>query len=776
MCPTSARGSSTSNAPLPPAGWYWDFQANALNASPAERYRHGLPDTASFQGEVLFGHVHPDDEPLLAMELRALQQTGCNLSLDYRVVDDAGQIRHLHGTIEPVRDQQGAVIGAKGISRELGAPPLETSLLLQALDIADCEIYWFSGQGQLRFANARARSHLGFSMRELQAHAQTLLGLEGSRRGFQRLRRRLQREQQLLRRSEHQCADGRRYPVIQQWQRVMPPLAHPGPESSVDLCLCARPLTPTVDSTLQANAALTARLFESTSQGMMITDAAHRILAVNPAFTAITGYRRDEVLGKTPALLSSGRHKPAFYERMYTALRSRGQWQGEIWNRDRSGRVYPEWLSISAIRDARGVTSHYVGIFSNIERLKASEAEFHRLAHHDPLTGLPNRLQLDLQLSRRLAQAKREQQRLALLFIDLDRFKQINDRQGHAVGDQVLSEVARRLYRAIRQSDLVARLGGDEFIVIMDQPQDPADAGHLAQKLLDSLVPPLQLNTHQFQLAASIGISLYPQDATDSTTLIHNADRAMYRAKARGRNHYEFFRPPSAGQVAGEPSLSLRSTLRRRLSQMQLRVFLRIADGQEGGWLVEESWPGWMPRDPLLAALSDRLTTRLALRAPLPAGTGTLWLPLCAEPTILMDHLARIAQRFSRNSPGQRLGFLLRERPLLEDSEQTVRLAGALADAGIGLGLWRIDQDLCALRPLLDYPLELITLSPALVHQLGQPQPAPLAQHLIELAHHRQIPLLAEHVSREAELHRLRRLGCDFYSGPLAGPPSPLAP
>lgn len=294
------------------------------------------------------------------------------------------------------------------------------------------------------------------------------------------------------------------------------------------------------------NPPLAAHILEHIMDGVLITDAHKNIEYVNPAFCAITGYSAEEVIGKNPRLLRSGHHDETFYKGMWSSLARTGQWQGEIWNRRKNGEVYPEWENIIIIRDDTGGISHYVAIFSDISVLKHAEQRFQHLAHHDALTGLPNRLLFEDRLQQTLAQASRQDQMVAVLFIDLDNFKAINDTQGHAVGDQLMRITAERLTGCVRSADTVARHGGDEFTALLVNITRIADAELVARKILDVLAQAFVIGGLELFITASIGIALYPADGIDTDTLTHHADSAMYRAKQAGKNKFDLYNPDAA--------------------------------------------------------------------------------------------------------------------------------------------------------------------------------------------------------------------------------------
>jgi len=286
---------------------------------------------------------------------------------------------------------------------------------------------------------------------------------------------------------------------------------------------------------------LAQRVFASTDEGIMVTDRDGTILEVNPAFEAITGYPRAEALGRNSRMLRSGTHDSAFFQAMWQALDETGQWRGELWNRRKNGEVYPEWLTISAVRDAQGRTTHFVGVFNDIGTMKAARAQIEFLAHHDPLTRLPNRVLLRERLEHALLRAQRHGGRLAVIVLDLDRFKSVNDALGHPLGDALLQEVARRMTQVVRAEDTLARLGGDEFLLLLEDEAGVADVESVARKLLGVLAPPIAAGEHSLRVTVSLGASLFPQHGEDADTLLKHADQAMYQAKKHGRNRLCLF-------------------------------------------------------------------------------------------------------------------------------------------------------------------------------------------------------------------------------------------
>jgi len=289
--------------------------------------------------------------------------------------------------------------------------------------------------------------------------------------------------------------------------------------------------------------ALAKQVFEHSAESIIVTDRNNCIVSVNPAFAHTTGYSAEEVIGKKPSVLRSGAHDNDFYAAMWSAILGKGNWSGEIIDRRKDGSTYPKWLSISAVRGADGEIENFIALFSDISERKAVEQRIRYLAEHDFLTGLPNRVLLTDRVSQAIAFARRNRTRLALMFLDLDRFKSINDTLGHNIGDELLRVITQRLLTHVRASDTVSRLGGDEFVLLLLEVNDEGDVAHLARNILDALIEPVRVGEHELNVSGSIGIAMYPEHGQDIDTLMKCADTAMYQAKAAGRNAHAFFRP-----------------------------------------------------------------------------------------------------------------------------------------------------------------------------------------------------------------------------------------
>ena len=314
-------------------------------------------------------------------------------------------------------------------------------------------------------------------------------------------------------------------------------------------------------------------VFDCTREGVLVSDHNGVIVHVNPALVKITGYAPEEVLGQRPNMFKSGHHGPEFYQAVFESLEKTGEWHGEIWNRRKSGEIYPQWQTIRPVRDSQDRVSHYVAVFSDISAIKNTQTELMRLAHHDPLTDLPNRLLFTDRAEQALAYAQRHKSGCALLMIDLDHFKIINDSMGHNVGDLLLKAVGERLTAVFGKGFTVARLGGDEFAVLVETCTQVAQAAGFAQQVLEVMKGAFIIETHQLFISASVGISLYPNDALNAEQLLRNADSALFKAKSAGREGYALYTEELTAHA--QYRIEVASDLRRALEQHELRVYFQ---------------------------------------------------------------------------------------------------------------------------------------------------------------------------------------------------------
>ena len=310
----------------------------------------------------------------------------------------------------------------------------------------------------------------------------------------------------------------------------------------IDTSLLMRDLMASVkQSHAEQQLELINKLFDNNKEGIIVTDKSNSIIMVNKAFSEITGYLPDDVIGETPNLLASGRHDDVFYEKMWQEINSQGSWQGEIWDKRKNGEIFPQWMSISTLLNDAGQVSHYMAMFTNISQWKADEERLKYLATHDVLTGLPNRNTLYDLMSLSFANADRNKESVAILFVDLDDFKPVNDNYGHHVGDILLQNISKRLVATLRSGDTISRLGGDEFIIVLTNAENRDDLSATVVKIQQAIAKPMEVGGHHLSVSSSIGVSLYPEHSKYAERLISYADTAMYQAKKSDNSDYVFY-------------------------------------------------------------------------------------------------------------------------------------------------------------------------------------------------------------------------------------------
>ncbi len=540
---------------------------------------------------------------------------------------------------------------------------------------------------------------------------------------------------------------------------------------------------------------LAASVFENTDEGVVITDARGRIVEVNPAFTEILGYVREEVIGRTPALWRSNRHDRPFYREIFRALRRQGFWRGEIWSRRRNGEVFPQWLTISSITDARGRVTHYVGVFSDISQIKHSQAQLDHLAHHDPLTGLPNRLLLRERLDQAIRHAHRTGTQVAVLFLDLDRFKHINDSLGHPAGDRLLQEVGRKLRASLREDDTVARIGGDEFVIVLQEIEGLEQVVQVAEKLRALFAAPVALDDHQVRVTASIGIALHPRDGTDPETLLRNADAAMYRTKEQGRDAFHFY-TEALTRKAMERVL-LENALREAIEHDQLELVYQpqvdLADGRLLGAEALLRWHhpefGEVPparfvpvaeESGLIHALGDWVLRRACAqgRAWLDQGLdfGRLAVNI-AGPQLQRPGLVERVQAVLDETglPPTRLELEVTESFIMQQGDPAVARLRALRELGITLAIDDFGTGHSSLAYLKQLPVNRLKIDRSFVRDLpDDANDLAIARAIIALGRSLGLTILAEGVEQARQARVLREAGCHQAQGYHFG--RPMAP
>ncbi|WP_291993780.1 PAS domain S-box protein [Candidatus Accumulibacter sp. ACC003] len=538
-----------------------------------------------------------------------------------------------------------------------------------------------------------------------------------------------------------------------------------------------------------------ATVFDSSAEGITITSPDGSIIAVNRAFSEITGYSEDEVVGRNSRLLQSGIQGQDFYREMWRTLARCGRWRGELWNRRKDGQSFLESLAISAVKGDDGQLTHYVGVFSDITELRKAHDQLDHQAHHDPLTLLPNRLLLGDRLRKALQRAHRDKKGLAVLFIDLDRFKNINDTLGHHIGDLVLCEVAQRVSRLMRKADTVGRLGGDEFLIIIEDVVDPSAVSNVADKILNSLQNSPVTVEREFFIGASIGISLFPEDGDDAETLMKNADVAMYRAKERGRNAYEFFTKELTQSLLAR--LQMETDLRRAIERDELRVFLQPQFSLSTGKVVgAEALVRWQHTEQGLVMPGEfiKLAEESGLIVPIGEWVQrtaccqwAAWVNAGLRPGVLSVNVSGVEfargriQETARKTldvsrlPAQFLELEITESAIMSHAESSVQVLDNLRAMGLSLVIDDFGTGYSSLAYLKRLPLNKLKLDQSFVRGLpADVEDQAISRAVIALAHSLQLTVIAEGVETEAQRQFLADEDCDEMQGYLCGRPMPL--
>ncbi len=552
----------------------------------------------------------------------------------------------------------------------------------------------------------------------------------------------------------------------------------------------ANDVTETRNMALQLQLAL--QVFSKGTEGIIICDHNNRIISVNKAFESITGYTESEVMGCNPSIMGSGRHNAEFHRAIWESINTRGAWEGEIWNRRKGGELYPQWLNISRVTGDMGETTHYIGVFKDITQRKLAEEQIERLAFYDVLTNTPNRYLLKDRVNQAIRTSRRSHNSFALMFIDLDRFKEINDVFGHEVGDQVLLQVTQRLRELIRETDTLCRLGGDEFALLFTN-LDKHNAHGRAETLLNCMSQPFTVGNKELMMSLSVGLAMFPEDGEDYDTLLKNADTAMYQAKASGRNAYRFFNVAMAQQV--ERRLSIESALREAIERDELFLVYQPQVCLNTGYVIGvEALLRW--NNPELGTIRPDVFIPIAEESRLivPLGDWVLqeatqhmrqWqqagLPpfkvgvnLSAVQFWKEDFPDRLADLLAQAEvPADLLELELTERTAMRNPAEATVMMQRLRATGIRLSIDDFGTGYSSLAYLKRFPLDNLKIDKSFVQDISIDQDDEAICHsIIQLARALSLQVIAEGVETQIQAHFLRDLGCSgaqgyYYSKPL---------
>jgi diguanylate cyclase (GGDEF)-like protein/PAS domain S-box-containing protein len=540
---------------------------------------------------------------------------------------------------------------------------------------------------------------------------------------------------------------------------------------------------------------LLSRAYDQTHDGITITDANNIIIDINPAFSAITGFNRKDVIGHKPKILNSGKQNSEFYDDMWQTLRENNHWQGEVWNRKKDGNVFAEQLTISALQDEQGTTSHYIGVFSDITKRKHDEDKIHQLANYDALTNLPNRTLLDDRIKQSINFSQRNERSFAVLFLDLDHFKNVNDSLGHHIGDLMLIEVANRLMTVIRKEDTVSRIGGDEFILLLQEIHADG-AAYLAQKVNDSISAPFILKESELSITPSIGIALYPTDGDDPATLLQAADSAMYQAKDSGRNRFQFFTKElfESTNKRLEIDNALRGAINRQELSLHYQPQFNITSGKLIGCEALLRWthPNLGQISPaefipiaedsgLILAIDRWVLHNAAKQMAIWETQGILKFTVSVNLSAAQFHhqdLVSIVQGTlaEHHISAQHLELELTEGLMMEQVEDAISVIELLHEEGVQLSIDDFGTGYSSLSYLKRFKINKLKIDQSFVRDIASdPDDAAIVSTIVALANSLGLITIAEGVETQAQQTFLNEIGCNEMQGYLYSRPLPAA-
>jgi diguanylate cyclase (GGDEF)-like protein/PAS domain S-box-containing protein len=774
--------------------WDRDLETERITWSDnVYRMTQRLPDFRPDRGRWLNEIVHPEDRARVRAAADAAVASGRRLDVEHRILLPDGSVRQVHTRGEVVRDEHGRPTRLTGVLQditerkraeaELKASEERMRRLVETTHV----VPWTFDPAPQRFTyvGPQIERMVGFGVEEWcsvglleeRAHAEdrtAVLHALRAREGERELEFRFH------------ARDGRWV-----WLRALiSAVSGEGGRVTLQGFL--------IDVSEQKRAAeqlrLAAEVFQSSGEAIVISDANLRIVTVNPAFTSITGYTPQEAEGHTLYDLSRGVRSPEHDREILHEVQRCGYWQGEVWDRRKSGDSYPKWLTLSAVRDAGGRIANYIEIFSDISERKEREERVRHLAHHDALTGLPNRVLLTDRIAQTIALAQRNETLAAVMFLDLDRFKNVNDSLGHSAGDKLLQEVAARLKSAMRGSDTVARLGGDEFVIVMPDAADQAAIAVAARKVLEAVGRPYSVDGHELVSTPSLGIAVYPADGGDVETLLRNADAAMYHAKESGRNNYQFFTQDMNARAVER--LSLERSLRRALERDELRLHFQpqyeVATGSIVGVEALIRWehpeqglisPGrFMPfaeESGLILPIGAWVLERACWQNCEWQRQGLPAVRMSVNISALQFRQAGFADtvRHALEKSGLDARFLeleVTESVIMHEAERVTDTLAELKRMGLELAIDDFGTGYSSLSYLKRFPIDRLKIDQSFVRDIqSDGEDAAIIGAIIGLTRNLGLRTIAEGVETPEQLAFLREQGCDEVQGYLLSRPVP---
>jgi len=753
-----------------------------ISGYPVERFMSGTTDSWA-------DITHPEDRRMQRRVVKEAVAVGRSYEMEYRIIDAHGIERWVLESGQPQGQPGSDAYWVDGIvfdisERKHNEMRIE-ALLAEQEAILDNVMFGvlFVRERRIVSANRRCGELFGYYNGELEGKSIDML--VSNRVDHEHAAQQLPRPTEGGEEHQFRCGDGALF-----WCQVSVRALDPQRPDEGSIWVFA---DITERKQAEEKLRLAATALEHIADGVMVLDLHGKIIATNPAFTQITGFTESEALGLHSSLTRSIRHEEAFYEALWRNLAETGFWRGEIWNKRRNGEVYLERLTVSAVRDDAGTATRYVGVFSDITKVKESQDKLDRMAHHDSLTALPNRVLFHDRLQHAMVRATREKQQLAVLFIDLDRFKNVNDTLGHHVGDELLKQVAAALAGRLRDGDTLARLGGDEFIVLLEDVAGEFGACQVADKLMSMFDQPFTVADYELFVTGSVGISLFPQDSTDLNMLIRNADVAMYQAKARGRNGYQFYAPSMSSE--GVERLRLETMLRRSIEKNEVRLAYQPQVEIDSGRLIGvEALIRWHNHE--LGVVAPTCFIPLAEDTGFISQLGSwVLLEACRQMVCWQReglHVPKIAVNLSarqlgRGSIAAQVIDVLHETGLepgrlqlevtesfIMNSGDALRFINDLRAIGVSLAIDDFGTGYSSLAYLKQLPVQTLKIDKSFIKDIAtDANLEAIAIAIIQLGKSMHLSVIAEGVESEEQAALLLRHGCNqaqgyLYSRPVA--------
>ncbi len=730
--------------------------------------------------------VHPEDRDFFKEAHEEAFQSKSPSDIVHRLQLKDGTIKYIHEIFEIQFDDEGSPIRTVGTIQDItDRVRAEEALKLYkfSLEQAPESIFFMTPDAGFSYVNIKACESLGYTSGELLA--MKLWDIDPTfpkKRGEEII---TGQEETIHTETFHRRKDGVTFPV-EVWAK------HLWIGDTEFHVAFVRDISTRKKSEKELR--LMAAVFENTAEAVMVTNPDNKIIAINQAFTDITGYTETDVFGKDPKILKSEKHDRGFYQSLWAGIETADLWQGELWDRRKNGEIFPAWSTITAVRDQDQKLTNYVSVFSDISTIKRSQEQLNFLAHHDPLTELPNRILFNDRLEHALIRAQREKKCAAILFLDLDRFKNINDSLGHPVGDVLLKKAASRISEMVRKEDTVARLGGDEFIVLIEEIEGAKEAAFLAEKVLSAFNKPFVIKERELHLTVSVGISLYPQDGVDSATLVKNADAAMYRAKEEGRNDYEFY--TTALTTAVFERLTMENALRHALDNNELVLYYQPQHSLKTGKIIgAEALIRW--RHPEMGLIAPTKFIPLAEESGLIVSIGKWVMRVASRQMQDWLDVGFTLRHMAVNVSGvqvqrgefvdtvrdvleetgldpKRLELEITETFVMQKTDWAISVLDKLKLLGVRMAIDDFGTGYSSLSYLKRLPIDKLKIDGSFVRDIAQDtDDEAIVRTIIVLGQTLQLNVNAEGVETEEQKIFLKSLGCDEVQGYLYSKPLP---